>query len=73
MTVTHRWPETKAFDGTVIPSRDDSYTFEVSGWNSVAEMQKALMKRFSHRNAVKIENGVQYQDEFFTQIVTLHE
>lgn len=73
MTVIHRWPETKAFDGSTIPSRDEPYTFEVSGWNSVEEMQTELMQRFSHRNPVLIESGVQYQDEFFTQIVTLHE
>jgi hypothetical protein len=57
MTVTRHWPEDVAFDGSLIPAHDDSSTSE-SGWQSVEEMQRELIRRFPHERRFKIENGV---------------
>src|SRR5690242_19233583 len=47
MNIIELWPEDTAFDGSVIPPRVTAPTvFKESGWQSVKEMQKELMRRF---------------------------
>lgn len=58
MTVTRKWPADVAFDGSPIAPHEDSCTSE-SGWRSVAEMQRELIRRFPHERRFKIDNGVQ--------------
>lgn len=69
-TITRHWPQDTAFDGSVIPAKDDTF-MQDTGWQSVAEMQRELLKRFKHRGAVKIPGGARYQETFFQQSVTL--
>lgn len=59
MTVIRHWPQDTAFDGSIIPARDDPSTGE-SDWESVEEMQRELLRRFQDRDPVKIENGIRY-------------
>ena len=72
MTIIEHWPEAIAFDGSRIPAKDTSYTMPgESGWQSVAEMQRELIRRFKHRDPVLIPNGVRMKETYYEQSVTL--
>lgn len=74
MIVIELWPEATAFDGSAIPPRVTApCVFEESGWGSVREMQRELMRRFPHEEPRRISNGIQYNKLTFgrTMFVTL--
>lgn len=76
MTIIEHWPEDTAFDGSPIPPRvNPPTTFERSGWQSVKEMQKELMRRFPQDGPRRITNGIMYTTLSYgrTMFVTLHE
>lgn len=60
MHIIEHWPQDNAFDGTVIPPRVNPPTTFESGWKSVKEMQKELMRRFPQDGPKKITNGIMY-------------
>lgn len=72
MTITQHWKADTAFDGSPIPAKDVPYTMPgESGYQSVEEMQQELMRRFKHRDPVRIPNGVRMKETWFEQSVTL--
>lgn len=76
MTIIEHWPEDTAFDGSIIPPRvKPPTTFQESGWQSVKEMQRALMRRFPQDGPKRITNGIMYTTLSYgrTMFVTLHE
>jgi hypothetical protein len=76
MTIIEHWPEDTRFDGTPIAPRVKSpVTFEQSGWQSVREMQRELMRRFPHDGPKRITNGIMYTTLTYgrTIFVTLHD
>jgi hypothetical protein len=75
MTVTAKWPECKRFDGSIAPAHDVPCTYEQSGWTSVAEMQKELIRRFPHEERFRIPNGVQTKPLTYGIVyqITLHD
>lgn len=76
MTIIEHWPEAAAFDGTPIPPRvKPPTTFQESGWQSVKEMQKELLRRFPQDGPRKITNGIMYTTLSYgrTMFVTLHD
>lgn len=59
MIIIELWPEDTAFDGSTIPPRVKPPTvFKESGWQSVGEMQRELMRRFPREKPQRITNGI---------------
>lgn len=77
ITIIEHWPEDVAFDGTTIPPRvKPPVTFAgESGWTSVREMQRELIRRFPQDGPRRITNGIMYTTLSYgrTMFVTLHE
>lgn len=77
MTIIEHWPEATAFDGSAIPPRVKApVTFAGdSGWQSVKEMQRELIRRFPQDGPKKITNGIMYTTLSYgrTMFVTLHD
>ena len=57
MVVKESWPDLGYMPDTTV-------AFAISGWQSVAELQKGLKQRFTHRKVEKITNGVTYEGNF---------
>lgn len=75
MTIIEHWPEDTAFDGTPIPPRVNPPMTKESGWQSVKEMQRELIRRFPQDGPKKITNGIMYTTLSYgrTMFVTLHD
>ena len=77
MTIIEHWPQDTAFDGTPIPPRVKPPTTFAgeSGWKSVEEMQRELIRRFPQDGPKRITNGIIYTTLSYgrTMFVTLHD
>ena len=77
MTIIEHWPASTAFDGTPIaPKVKPPTTFAgESGWKSVEEMQRELIRRFPQDGPKRITNGIMYTTLSYgrTMFVTLHD
>jgi len=74
MTIIKHWPEDVADNGTPIAPRVKPPTTFESGWGSVREMQRELIRRFPQDGPRRITNGIMYTTLSYgrTMFVTLH-
>lgn len=74
MTIIEHWPEGVADDGMLIPPRVKPPTTFESGWQSVRELQRELIRRFPQDGPRRITNGIVYTTLSYgrTMFVTLH-
>lgn len=74
MTIIEHWPQATRLDGTEAPPRVNPPTTFKDGWESVAEMQRELIRRFPQDGPKRIKNGIMYTALSYgrTMFVTLH-
>jgi hypothetical protein len=75
MRITEHWPQSTRFDGSIASAYDRTTSMGESGYTSIREMQKELMRRFPHDGPTQIAEGIRYTTLSYgrTMDVTLHD